>query len=194
MQTLNHFLFCFNAKCKIFIITVLTWFSLRCSYHPVSKYCCLLGVSSTICSFQSPPFLVLAFLEFGEILCAQAGSGDLVRLLFLFMQWALGERQSSVEWGSSWVLGTGPWWLVFTRTPLLSWVLHLGSSAQLLPPKDSVIVPMISGHTYTASFPPGTPPKALLAPRNLCLLSVELSDSFIALSLVVHLSFCFFFK
>ena len=54
-------------------------------------------MSSTICSFQSPPFLVLAFLEFGEILCVQAGSGDLVRLLFLFMQWALGERQSSVE-------------------------------------------------------------------------------------------------
>ena len=63
------------------------------------------GVRSTICSLQSPPFLVLAFLEFGEIVCAQVGSGDLVRLLFLFVQRALGERQSSVEWGCSWVLG-----------------------------------------------------------------------------------------
>lgn len=52
---------------------------------------------STICSLQSPPFLALAFPEFGEILCAQVGSGDLVRLLFLFVQRALGERQGSVE-------------------------------------------------------------------------------------------------
>lgn len=55
-------------------------------------------MSSTICSLQNPPFLALAFLEFRENLFAQVGSRDLVKLLFLVVQRALGERQSSVEW------------------------------------------------------------------------------------------------
>lgn len=56
-------------------------------------------MSSTICSLQSPRFLALAFTEFGEILCAQVGSGDLVRLLFLVVQRALGEDR--VQWSGS---------------------------------------------------------------------------------------------